>query len=225
MLHSSKINPSSRLYYTLLMEKEIEELPERYPNKLPTMFLHSCCAPCSSSVVLQLAPYFDITVYYYNPNIDDDEEYNLRASEQKRILSEYNKKNTFPAPIDFIDGIYTPDDFYAIAKGLEDDPEGGERCRRCFALRLGKTAITARKQQFDYFCSTLSVSPHKDVKVINTLGEKYSTEASKWLFNDFKKRNGYLNSIRLSKEYNLYRQNYCGCEYSHREGTVLLKDL
>lgn len=225
MQNSSRINPKSRLYYTLLMEEEIRSLPSRFPHAAPTLLLHSCCAPCSSSVVLQLAPHFRTTVFYYNPNIDDTEEYNLRASEQKRILTAYNQTETFVAAVTFVDGIYTPDDFYAIAHGLEDDPEGGERCRRCFALRLTKTAVTAKKNKFDYFCSTLSVSPHKDAVLINTLGAKLSDTTAKWLFNDFKKRNGYLDSIRLSEKYNLYRQNYCGCIYSHREGTQLLKHL
>lgn len=185
-------------------------------EKAPAVLLHSCCAPCSSSVILRLAPFFRITVFYYNPNIDSVEEYAKRAIEQKHIISIYNKGEKLISPISVIEEKYAPEEFFEIAKGLESCAEGGERCMRCYLLRIQKTAEAAKDGSFDFFTTTLSVSPLKNAEKINAIGSYFSTEKCKWLPSDFKKRNGYLNSITLSKQFGLYRQDYCGCVYSKR---------
>ena len=174
------------------------------------LLLHSCCAPCSTACIEALAEHFDITVFYYNPNITDVGEYQKRKEEQIRYLKNLGN-------VDFIEGDYNPVEFYEIAKGLEGEVEGGKRCRECIGLRLRKTAEKANLLGFDYFCSTLSVSPHKNAKFINEYG-KSLIGTSKYLENDFKKNNGYLRSITLSKEFGMYRQNYCGCVYSMKRG-------
>lgn len=177
----------------------------------PSLLLHTCCAPCSSAVIEQLAPYFDITVYYYNPNIAPKREYEKRKAEQIRFLNEFKSKNK----LDIIDADYDNKEFKKIAKGLENEPEGGKRCRKCYYLRMESTAIKAKELDFDYFGTTLSVSPYKDSKILNEIGSILEkTYPVKYLYADFKKKNGYKRSIELSKEYNLYRQNYCGCIYS-----------
>ena len=186
-------------------------------KKTPAILLHSCCGPCSSSVILRLAPFFKITVFYYNPNIDTAEEYAKRAAEQKHIISIYNREEKLISPISVIEEKYIPEEFFKIAKGLEACAEGGQRCMRCYLLRIQKTAETAEKGCFDFFTTTLSVSPLKNAEKINAIGCYFSTEKCKWLPSDFKKRNGYLNSIMLSKKFGLYRQDYCGCVYSKRE--------
>ena len=173
----------------------------------PTLLLHSCCAPCSTSVIERLKDYFDLTVFYYNPNIFPDEEYILRLSEQKRFLKEKN--------IPLIEGEYEKEDFYSRIKGLENEKEGGRRCDECIALRIEKTSCLAKEKGYDYFCTTLSVSPLKNAKVINEEGVKNEKRFGvKFLPSDFKKKDGYLNSIKISKEFGLYRQHYCGCEFS-----------
>ncbi len=174
------------------------------------LLLHSCCAPCSSYCLTQVAPVFGTTVFYFNPNLDSEEEYLRRKNEQIRLLRETGMA-------DFLDCGYESEAFREIAAGYEDEPEGGARCKRCFLLRLERTAQEAKRGGYDFFGTTLTVSPLKDSEAINRIGfalaEKYGVS---YLPSDFKKRNGYLRSVELSKEYDLYRQNYCGCEYSKR---------
>lgn len=182
----------------------------------PRLFLHSCCAPCSSYVMEYLCPYFLITVFYYNPNISASEEYRKRAEEQKRLIAAYNAEGK-GYPIGILEGDYDPGVFFETAKGYESCPEGGERCARCYELRLRETARLGKAQGFDYFCTTLSISPLKDAQKLNEIGERLAGEyAISWLPSDFKKRDGYKRSIEFSAEYGLYRQNYCGCAYSRR---------
>lgn len=180
----------------------------------PSILLHSCCGPCSSSVILRLAPFFKITVFYYNPNIDTAAEYKKRAGEQKHIISIYNTDKVSAFPIYIIEEDYCSEDFFEVAKGLEHCIEGGLRCMRCYLLRLKKTAERAAADRFDFFSSTLSVSPLKKAEKINRIGNYLSKESCRWLPSDFKKRNGYLESIELSKRFGLYRQDYCGCNNS-----------
>lgn len=214
----------------------------------PTLFLHSCCAPCSSYVLEYLRQYFRITVFYFNPNITEDAEYCKRVEEQKRLIAAYNEELTKKVNknsdgvmvtdretaygaegqqaesesaayrIDVIEGDYEPQRFYEMAKGLEQCPEGGERCYACYELRLGETARLAQAGGYDYFTTTLSISPLKNAAKLNEIGERMASEYSvAWLPSDFKKRDGYKRSIELSKEYDLYRQDYCGCVYSRRK--------
>ncbi len=179
-----------------------------------TLLLHSCCAPCSSYVLSYLNKYFKITILYYNPNITDEKEYNKRKAEQIRLISELPAEN----PIEIIDCDYEPDKFFEIAKGLEDCPEGGERCFNCYELRLEKAAKLAKKYDFDWFCTTLSISPLKNAQKINEIGNEISKKYGvRFLPSDFKKKEGFKQSIELSKKYNLYRQNYCGCVYSKNQ--------
>ncbi len=182
---------------------------------VPRLLLHSCCAPCSSYVLEYLSDYFSITVFYYNPNITDEDEYRHRVAEQKRLVAELPVKH----PISFFEGSYDPDGFLALAKGLEEAPEGGERCRKCFSLRLTEAAIMAVCEGYDYFTTTLTISPLKDADVINEIGEQVAAGYDRLTFlpADFKKRDGYKRSLELSEQYGLYRQDYCGCVYSKRE--------
>ncbi len=183
-------------------------------EKVPTLLLHSCCAPCSSYVLEYLSQYFKITVLYYNPNIFPKEEYEYRISEQARLIENMPAKNK----ISFISTEYEPEHFYNIAKGLENEPEGGKRCEECFRLRLSYAASIAKEQGFDYFTTTLSISPLKNSEILNKIGDEISQKYGVLhLTSDFKKRNGYKRSVELSKEYNLYRQDYCGCIYSKLE--------
>ena len=170
-----------------------------------TLLLHCCCAPCSSACLERLKDYFKITVLFYNPNIGG-EEYERRKGELIRLIKETGWA-------DFLDCDHLEEEFYSAVKGMESCPEGGNRCRECFRLRLEKTAELADENNFDYFTTTLTVSPLKDAALINKIGESLKG-SSKWLYSDFKKRNGYLRSCELSKEYSLYRQDYCGCEFS-----------
>ena len=195
-------------YYKLGL-KELESLTSR-----KRILLHSCCAPCSSWVITYLTKYFDITILYYNPNISPNEEYDKRKKEQIRLIKEIDKIGT----IDIIDCDYENDIYEEKIKGYEECPERGERCTICFNLRLEKAAKIAKENNFDYFCSTLTVSPYKNAKLINEIGKELGDKYNiKWLYSDFKKENGYKNSIELSKKYNLYRQDYCGCIYSKRK--------
>ncbi len=182
----------------------------------PTLFLHSCCAPCSSYVLEYLRKYFRITVFYYNPNITEDEEYRKRVAEQKRLIAAFNAQ--LPEGmyrIQVVEGDYDPQCFYEIARGLEQCPEGGERCFACYELRLRETAKRAKEGAYHFFTTTLSISPLKNAAKLNEIGEKLAGEFDvAWLPSDFKKKDGYKRSIELSKEYGLYRQNYCGCIYS-----------
>ena len=191
--------------YQLEMEEEIKRLNGRRP----TLLLHSCCGPCSSAVLERLTANFDVTVFYYNPNIEPEGEYRHRLSEQERLLS------LLPGEIKLLPCEYDHEAFSAFAEGMADCPEGGERCLACFALRLNETAKQAKAHGFEYFTTTLSVSPHKNADNVNRIGEAAGRQAGvKYLFADFKKKNGYLRSLQLSKEYGLYRQDYCGCLYS-----------
>lgn len=182
--------------------------------KVPRLFLHSCCAPCSSYVLEYLSQYFEITVYYYNPNIFPAEEYEKRVEEERKLIEAMN----FVHPVDLIAAPYEPESFYQIAKGYEKEPEGGERCVRCYELRLKEAARLAASLGYDYFTTTLTISPLKRADKLNEIGERLAEEYGvACLPSDFKKRNGYKRSIELSKEYGLYRQDYCGCVYSIRE--------
>ena len=195
--------------YQLETDKIIKSL-----DHAPTLLLHACCAPCSSYVLEYLTDYFKVTVFFYNPNITEKDEYEKRKNELKRLISE--KK--FKYEVNMIDGDYSPQLFFDMARGMENIPEGGERCFKCYEMRQRETAGLAKKLGFEYFCTTLSVSPHKNAAKLNEIGEALSREFGvPYLYSDFKKRNGYKRSIELSAEYDLYRQNYCGCIYSRMQ--------
>lgn len=199
-------------------QKELEQIIEKHEKngEVPTLLLHSCCAPCSSYVLEYLSNYFKITVLYYNPNIFPAEEFTKRTKEQQHLIERLPAKY----PITFLAGDYDSQRFYEMAKGLETVPEGGERCFKCYELRLRKSAETAKEGGFDYFTTTLSISPLKNAQKLNEIGEKIAEEMGiSYLNSDFKKKNGYKRSTELSKEYGLYRQDYCGCVYSIREKT------
>lgn len=192
--------------YNNLFKNEVAKFDKKY-----SILLHSCCAPCSSHVISVLKNYFDITILYYNPNISPVEEYNKRKEEQINFIKKLN------CGIKIMDCDYDNDVYEKCIKGLEKEKEGGARCHKCFRLRLDKTARLAKMNNFDYFCTTLTVSPYKNSQIINTIGkELMDTYDVKWLYSDFKKEDGYKHSIVLSKQYNLYRQDYCGCIYSIR---------
>lgn len=198
--------------YQKEMEKLINQLQKE--NKPPRLLLHSCCAPCSSYVLEYLSQFFSITVFYYNPNIFPLEEFEKRIEEQKMFIEKLPVKY----PISFIAGDYDSEKFYEMAKGLEKVKEGGERCFKCFELRLRKSGEVAREGGFDYFTTTLSISPLKNAEKLNEIGERIGAEVEvPYLNSDFKKKNGYKRSTELSKEYGLYRQDYCGCIYSKME--------
>ena len=194
-------------------QKELDKLIEKLEQskEVPRLFLHSCCAPCSSYVLEYLSQYFEITVFYFNPNIAPEEEYRKRVEEQRRLIEQ------LPAvyPIQFEEGRYVPEEFYSRVRGLEKEPEGGARCRVCFELRLEEAARLASESGYDYYTTTLSISPLKNAQVLAQvaveMGEKWGV---RWLPSDFKKKEGYKRSIQLSKDYDLYRQNYCGCKFS-----------
>lgn len=190
-------------------QKQLDDIISRLGSEKPRLLLHACCAPCSSYVLEYLASIFDITLFFANPNITPFEEYQKRLDELKRLVKEMK------LDIDIKEGNYNADEFYAIAKGLENVPEGGERCKKCYRLRLEKAAREAKLGEYDYFTTTLSISPHKNAAWINEIGGELENEYSvKFLPSDFKKKNGYKRSIELSKQYGLYRQNFCGCEFS-----------
>ena len=194
-------------------DKWMQEIIEKNQELeiVPTLLLHTCCAPCSSAVIERLSKYFRITVFYYNPNIEPLEEYLKRKEEQKRFLSEV----TTPYPINFLDCDYEHEEFIQLSKGLENEKEGGPRCLKCYRLRLLKTALKAQEFHFDYFGTSLTVSPYKNAQALNEIGEELQKKFNvKYLYSDFKKRNGYKRSIELSKDYHLYRQDYCGCSFS-----------
>ncbi|MDE6619968.1 MAG: epoxyqueuosine reductase QueH [Lachnospiraceae bacterium] len=195
-------------------QRELDTILEQITTP-PRLLLHSCCAPCSSYVLEYLRQYFEITVLYYNPNISMESEYQKRVEEQKRLIAAYNQQDDSGLPISVIEGDYEPEAFFGIAKGLEQCPEGGERCFACYELRLRKTAELAKELWQDYFATTLTVSPLKNAAKLNEIGGQLAEEYQiPWLPSDFKKKNGYKRSIELSAEYELYRQNYCGCIYS-----------
>ena len=192
------------------MEEEIQKIPE---NTRPTLLLHSCCAPCSSYVLSVLAQYFDVLVYYYNPNIHPESEYNKRGEQFKKLFQGGN----YETKVRWISAEYDPERFFDAVKGLESEPESGARCTKCFGLRLRETARKAKELGADYFTTTLSVSPHKNAQLLNEIGIQLEKEYGvKFLRADFKKKEGYKQSIVLSREYDLYRQDYCGCVFSMR---------
>ena len=196
-------------------QKELDKLIESIPEgEVPTLLLHACCAPCSSYCLEYLSNYFSITLYFYNPNIYPENEYVLRAEEARRFINEMNFKH----PVTFLEGKFDPKEFYDCVKGYEQEKEGGERCFRCYRLRLESTAKLAQEMGFDYFTTTLSISPLKRADKINEIGEELGTIYNvKHLPSDFKKKNGYKRSTELSKEHGLYRQDYCGCVFSKRD--------
>ena len=197
-------------------QKELEKIIDRLSKeeKVPKLLLHSCCAPCSSYVLEYLSDYFEITVFYYNPNIFPENEYTKRILEQQMLIGELECKY----PVSFLAGSYDREKFVEMAKGLEHLKEGGERCFKCYELRLLEAARIASEAEFDYFTTTLSISPMKNADKLNEIGnlvgKKYGVA---YLQSDFKKKNGYKRSIELSNEYGLYRQDYCGCEFSYRD--------
>ncbi len=202
----------NKINYQKELDKLIASLEKE--GRVPSLLLHSCCGPCSSYCIEYLSQYFNITVFYYNPNIYPDEEYYHRVKEQQKFI------NAFPTvhPVAFIEGDYDKDSFYDIASGLEQEPEKGLRCHKCYDLRLRRTAITALEKGFDFFSTTLTISPMKDSQVLNEIGFRIAEEVGvEWLPSDFKKKEGYKRSTELSREYDMYRQDYCGCVYSYRD--------
>ena len=197
-------------------QKELDKLLAGMVQEegVKTLFLQSCCAPCSSYVLEYLRKFFRITVFYYNPNITASQEYFKRVEEQKKLIEIYNGQNT-GYPIAVVEGDYKPQLFLEAAKGLEECPEGGERCFKCYELRLEETARKAKEAGADYFATTLTISPLKNAEKLNEIGERLAQEYQiPWLPSDFKKKEGYKRSIELSAEYDLYRQDYCGCAFS-----------
>lgn len=192
--------------------KKMEEIVTSLKGEKKRLLIHSCCAPCNSHVLHSLSDFFDISVYFYNPNINIEGEFYKRLEEQKRFIDEFKKE------IKLIEGSFDPKKFYGAIKGYELHGEGSQRCTECFKLRLENSAKMAKERDFDYFTTSLTISPMKDSQLLNEIGyslaEKYNI---KWLPSDFKKKGGYQNSLKLSKEYSLYRQNYCGCSFSMTE--------
>lgn len=205
----SKIDRSGRQNWQRKLDKTIEGLEGR-----KSLLLHACCAPCSSYVLEYLTEFFDISLLYYNPNIFPESEYLKRVEQVKKLLSEMPLKSS----VRLVEGRYDPKEFFELSKGLETVPEGGERCFKCYRLRLEEAAREAKKGGFDYFTTTLSISPHKNADKLNEIGEELEGQYGvKYLYADFKKKNGYKRSIELSRVYGLYRQDYCGCVFSKRQ--------
>lgn len=198
-------------------QRELDKMLEMLPRGEKNLFLHSCCAPCSSYVLEYLSTYFPITVFYYNPNISPTEEYQHRLAEQKHLIACFNREGG-RYPIEVLEGEYVPERFFDMARGMEGCPEGGERCEGCFRLRLEETARKAAAAGADFFTTTLSISPLKNAPLLNRIGEEMaSIYGVPWLPSDFKKKNGYKRSVELSAKYELYRQDYCGCIFSKQE--------
>lgn len=199
---------SNKINYDLLQKKQLNDIKNSATK--PKLLIHACCAPCSTACLEKIINYFDITVYFYNPNITNESEYNKRLIELQNYL-----KSVYGDTISLVYDIYESQQFLNAVKGYENEPEGGKRCQICYALRLDKTANYAKTNGYDYFTTTLSVSPHKNAEWLNKMGENLSSKYNvNYLYADFKKQGGYLRSIELSKQNNLYRQNYCGCEFS-----------
>ena len=212
-----KENRMNQVNYQKELEKILNTLQEKgeaaSDYRPPRLFLHSCCAPCSSYCLEYLCRYFLITVFYYNPNIYPESEYTKRILEQQKLISEMHFKNS----VSFLAGSYDKEQFYEMAKGLEEVKEGGERCMKCYEMRLKKTAQKAAEGGFDFFTTTLSISPMKNAQKLNEIGRSVGAEyGMEYLLSDFKKKNGYKRSIELSAIYGLYRQDYCGCEFSYK---------
>ena len=202
----------NKINYQKILEQTIER--QQSEGRIPSLLLHSCCAPCSSYCLEYLSSYFKITVFYYNPNIYPEEEYQKRVEEQQNFIRRLPAKH----PISFLEGSYDVKRFYEMAKGLEDCPEGGERCFRCYELRLREAAEVAKKHQMDYFTTTLSISPLKNAQKLNEIGALLEEEYGvSYLYSDFKKKNGYKRSVELSELYGMYRQYYCGCIFSKNQ--------
>lgn len=198
-----------KVNYQLMLDKTLEQITKE--NRHPSLLLHACCAPCSSYVLEYLTKYFDITLFYYNPNISPEKEYRYRVSEVQRLISEMCPQ------VKFVEGRYDPERFFEMAKGLEHEPERGARCHKCYRMRMEESAQEALKLRCDYFTTTLSISPQKDSAVLNEIGKSVSEQYGiPYLYSDFKKRGGYKRSIELSAQFSLYRQNYCGCIFSKR---------
>ena len=198
--------------YQIEMERELAQIAQS--GRRPRLLLHSCCAPCSSYVLETLNPVFDIDIFYYNPNIAPREEFDHRADELRRLAERLPHEGTFQVIV----GNWDSEAFMDMCRGHEDDPEGGPRCERCFRMRLGETAKLAARRGCDYFTTALTISPLKDAQLLNAIGKELSAKVGvPWLPSDFKKRNGYKRSCELSAEYDLYRQDYCGCVFSRIE--------
>ena len=209
-----------KINYQKELERTLGEITKE--GKVPSLLLHSCCGPCSSYVMEYLSDYFDITVFYYNPNITEEAEYRKRAEEQKALIGQMNGR--LKHPVSFLEGEYDAGTFFDMAKGMEQLPVGGERCFRCYEMRLRRTAEEAVKRQMEFFTTTLSISPMKNAQKLNEIGRKMQEEYGvSYLFSDFKKKNGYKRSIELSNEYGLYRQDYCGCVFSKRDRNTSLQ--
>lgn len=203
---------NQKVNYQKELEKTLAKLEQ--DGRVPRLLLHSCCAPCSSYVLEYLSQYFEITVFYYNPNLYPDTEFTKRAAEQQRLIREMDTLH----PVSFLEGTFDKESFYQMSEGMETLKEGGARCFRCYELRLRKTVEMAKSGGFDYFTTTLSISPLKNAQKLNEIGLKLAEEYGiAYLTSDFKKKNGYKRSVELSQEYGLYRQDYCGCEFSYRE--------
>ena len=197
--------------YSILLEKTIAKIKKE--ELRPKLLLHACCAPCSSYVLEYLAQHFDITLFFFNPNISPKSEYDFRENELSRLISEM----PLPSNVKLVSGEYHPEDFYEMAKGLEELAEGGARCKGCYRMRLLASAQYAKENGFDYFTTTLSISPYKNAEWLNSIGAELGEELGvEYLFSDFKKKNGYKRSCELSEIYGLYRQDYCGCEFSKK---------
>lgn len=207
---------SQNYNYQVKLDKILQEIITKAEQggRIPTLLLHSCCAPCSSYVLEYLSNYFLITIFYYNPNISEENEYQKRVAEQKRLIGELPVKN----PVAFLEGNYNPQDFFDAVKGLEQLGERSARCYACYRLRLEQAARMAGQKGFDYFTTTLSISPYKNADWLNEIGERLQQEYGvNYLYADFKKKNGYKRSIELSEKYHLYRQDFCGCSFSKEE--------
>ncbi|MDF2944948.1 MAG: hypothetical protein K0S01_3806 [Herbinix sp.] len=205
-------------------QKELDNIIEKLVNEKhrPKLLIHSCCAPCSSYVLEYLSNFFEITIFYFNPNIYPEKEYIRRVEEQQNLI----EAMPLHSRVYFKQGEYQPLDFYRIVKGLESEPEGGNRCFACYEMRLREAAALAKQDGYDYFTTTLTISPHKNAERLNEIGEKLASEYGvHYLLSDFKKKNGYKRSIELSKEYDLYRQDYCGCIYSMRNQETDKKEI
>ena len=224
----------NKVNYAKELEKKIDEFQKE--GRIPSLLLHACCAPCSSYCLEYLRQFFDITVFYYNPNIMNEPEYRKRVEEEKRLIAEYNRQvetgnfegmnsDASARKIDIIEGDYVVKDFLDAVKGLESCPEGGDRCTKCFELRLEESAKVAADKGFDFFTTTLTISPLKDADRLNRIGnemaQKYNTH---FLPSDFKKKEGYKRSIELSHKFDLYRQDFCGCEFSRLQRLAEKKD-
>lgn len=197
--------------YQIVLDETLKEIEKN--NEKPKLLLHVCCAPCSSYVLEYLNKYFNITVFYYNPNISTKDEYDKRYNEEQRFVKEYPFENE----IKVINGKYDNEKYEKLIDGFQDEKEGGARCFKCYRLRLEESAKYAKENNYDYFTTTLTISPYKNSKVLNEIGNELSQlYGIKYLYSDFKKRNGYKRSIELSHKYNLYRQDFCGCKYSIR---------